>query len=328
MVWFQCEDCGENLKKPKLPSHFRMCSASRLSCIDCGETFGQQSVQSHTQCITEAEKYGPKGQGGKVSNGTSAKPNKDTKQKPDVDITVGLSERPPWFCSLCNTKATSRQTLLLHAEGKKHRGRARAHHAANQPPKQVEEVADMNGSTENTSNGKSADNKHVEEPKLQNLPEAETVDDESPTLNGNLPSTKKRKIHASENDGKKTASDTPDEAGAGEVIQVETAKAKETERSSKKSKHDLLKAEVEGSMNTKEDTKNKIKWKKLITSSLKSNPDGVLKMKKLRKLVLKSLKESGIQEDETQFSIMLEHKINSSSRFTIDDKYVRLVAKD
>ncbi|KAK3213464.1 hypothetical protein Dsin_018170 [Dipteronia sinensis] len=327
MVWFQCEDCGENLKKPKLPSHFRMCSASRLSCIDCGETFGQQSVQSHTQCITEAEKYGPKGQG-KVSNGTSAKSNKDAKQKPDVDITVGLSECPPWFCSLCNTKATSRQTLLLHAEGKKHRGRARAHHAANQPPKQVEEVADMNGSTENTSNGKSADNKHVEEPKLQNLPEVETVHDESQTLNGNLPSTKKRKNHASENDGKKTASDTPDEAGAGEVIQVETAKAKETERSSKKSKHDLLKAEVEGSMNTKEDTKNKIKWKKLITSSLKSNPGGVLKMKKLRKLVLKSLTESGMQEDETQFSIMLEHKIKSSSRFTIDDKYVRLVAKD
>ena len=27
MVWFQCEDCGENLKKPKLASHFRCCSA-------------------------------------------------------------------------------------------------------------------------------------------------------------------------------------------------------------------------------------------------------------------------------------------------------------
>lgn len=26
----------------------------QLSCIDCGEMFGQESVQSHTQCITEA----------------------------------------------------------------------------------------------------------------------------------------------------------------------------------------------------------------------------------------------------------------------------------
>lgn len=30
MVWFQCEDCGDNLKKPKLPNHFRMCSASKV----------------------------------------------------------------------------------------------------------------------------------------------------------------------------------------------------------------------------------------------------------------------------------------------------------
>jgi cell growth-regulating nucleolar protein len=29
-VWFQCEDCGEDLKKPKLPNHFRTCSASKV----------------------------------------------------------------------------------------------------------------------------------------------------------------------------------------------------------------------------------------------------------------------------------------------------------
>lgn len=43
------------------------------------------------------EKYGPKGQG-KASNGTPTKPSSDSKQKPDVDINVGLSDRPPWFC--------------------------------------------------------------------------------------------------------------------------------------------------------------------------------------------------------------------------------------
>jgi cell growth-regulating nucleolar protein len=89
MVWFQCEDCGENLKKPKLAGHFRSCSAYKvsgarpfhtrplsgslvvplltsdffvgcfvwrlqLSCIDCGEFFSQDTVQGHTQCISEA----------------------------------------------------------------------------------------------------------------------------------------------------------------------------------------------------------------------------------------------------------------------------------
>lgn len=43
------------------------------------------------------EKYGPKGQV-KALNGGGAKPNKDSKQQADFDITVGLSERPPWFC--------------------------------------------------------------------------------------------------------------------------------------------------------------------------------------------------------------------------------------
>ncbi|KAI3443597.1 hypothetical protein Pfo_000262 [Paulownia fortunei] len=58
MVWFQCEDCGDNLKKPKLPNHFRMCSASK--------------------------KYGAKGQG-KVLNGMNNKPKSDSKQKAEVD---------------------------------------------------------------------------------------------------------------------------------------------------------------------------------------------------------------------------------------------------
>ncbi|KAJ0029808.1 hypothetical protein Pint_13446 [Pistacia integerrima] len=389
MVWFQCEDCGENLKKPKLPNHFRICSASRLSCIDCGEIFGQQSVQSHTQCITEAfqmngsyiilvrlpgffrelyfimrvkfmisswkmtsayfsgkiyfqEKYGPKGQN-KVSNGTTPKSNKDSKQKPELDINVGLSEQPPWFCSLCNTKATSRQTLLLHADGKKHRAKARAHHAANQP-KQSEEAPDMKLSMENTAKGEVSNNKHVEEPKVQDFHKDETMHINTETVDENLPSSKKRKHHASENDGtrKKAGSEASGEAGNGEVIQAE-----EAERSLKKVKNNVLKEDKLAeciSANISEDCKTQIKWKKLIKSALKTlspnlhlpfvlafvkqHSDGVVKLKKLKKLVLKSLQESGVQGDKTQLSNMLEQKINSSSRFTVDGKYVRLVAKD
>ncbi|KAL6496497.1 hypothetical protein OROGR_029755 [Orobanche gracilis] len=36
--------------------------------------------------------------------------------------------------SLCNTKTTSKQTLLLHADGKKHRAKARAFHSSKQQP--------------------------------------------------------------------------------------------------------------------------------------------------------------------------------------------------
>lgn len=89
---------------------------------------------------------------------------------------------------------------------------------------------------------------------------------------------------------------------------------------------------------------------------MKQNPDGKMKMRKLKKLVIQAIKQSGITEDENQLSEKLEQKvsvlrpdssilvvckatskysfvafslqINSSSRFTMDSKYVRLVASD
>lgn len=322
MVWFQCEDCGENLKKPKLPNHFRVCSAFKLSCIDCGETFSQQSVQGHTQCISEAEKYGPKGQG-KVSNGTPAKPGKDAKQQPDFDITVGLTKRPPWFCSLCNIKASSEQTLLLHAEGKKHKAKARAFHASKQQPQQKQEsTSPATLPPEEASKSRGGDGEHIEEPK--DISTSNNAHDNSEVDKGNLQSSKKRKHDGSDkiDHKKKTMLDKLNEVGDGEVIQAENTEVK-------KSKHVVTAREnAEDASHPNEDAQKKIKWKKLIKSTLKSNPDGKMKMKKLKKLVMEALKQSGVTEDENQLGAKLERKINSSSRFAIDSKYVRLVASD
>ncbi|CAA7022254.1 unnamed protein product [Microthlaspi erraticum] len=278
MVWFQCEDCGENLKKPKLPSHFRMCRATKLSCIDCGEMFGKDSVQGHNQCITEAEKYGPKGQS-KPSNGTPAKPKDNSKQQPDFDIHVGLSNGYPWFCSLCNTKATSQQTLLAHAEGKKHRGKAKGFHAKQQEAEQS--TMEKKDASENASNG------DLEE-KKEDVPVSSSV-----VANGDshVENEKKRKLET---------------VG----VQAEESKGSEVKKAKK------------------QDNEKKINWKKLITSALKSNEDNTLKMKKLRKLVLESLVDSGITRDKSEVNAELELKVNSSSRFTVDGKYVKLVAKD
>lgn len=315
MVWFQCEDCGDNLKKPKLPNHFRSCSATKLSCIDCGQTFGQESVQGHTQCITEAEKYGPKGQGGAM-NVTTPKSNKDSKQQPDFDILVGLSERPPWFCSLCNTQATSKQTLLLHAEGKKHKGKARGFHAAKKQSNQTEEsVPDKEPTVDETPKFEVAENGHNGSEKQQDQLDAKSELGNLGVENGTSPSKKKRKRGVTEDDTtEKTRGDDPSR-GNGEVIQAIEAEIKP------------IKDDVRVSKSSKEDSKKKIKWKKLITSILKSNPDGVLKLSKLRKLTIKSIRESGVTEDETKVIEMLEQKINSSSKFAVEKKYVRLAAK-
>ncbi|XP_058106554.1 UBP1-associated proteins 1C-like [Magnolia sinica] len=327
MVWFQCEDCGENLKKPKLQGHFRICSAYKLSCIDCGETFNQQSVQGHTQCISEAEKYGPKGQG-KTSNATPAKPKNESKKNLDIDINVGLSSHPPWFCSLCNTNTTSKQTLLLHAEGKKHRAKARAFHASQQKSSQTEE---------STANEKDAVNVHsreysTEEQGIETIDEKKGSDPPKATAVSSLEAEKesllmkKRKFDTSGHGGNGDTEGRSD-LNNGEVIQAEREEAEPR----KKNKHtnSMLQNEDQTGIvgSPKEATHQKIKWKKLITSILKSSPDGAMKIRKLRKLVSKALQESGITQDEAQFQDMLMHKINSSSRFMLDNKLVQLAPK-
>ncbi|XP_073290461.1 uncharacterized protein [Primulina huaijiensis] len=323
MVWFQCEDCGDNLKKPKLPNHFRMCSASKLSCIDCGQVFGQQSIEGHTQCITESEKYGPKGQG-KAPNGTiNTKSKNDSKQKPEIDVNVGLSERPPWFCSLCNTKTTSKQTLLLHADGKKHRAKARGFHASKQQPIDAVGTTDL---TEKNEKNEVPESNGLGESIDQNSSKVTSLHDNLEVETYSLKSDKKRKLEASEVDGAelKNGGETSSD-GHGEVIQIQQTET-EIIKDLKKAKNCMTnEGVILDSTSETENLEKKIKWKKLVTSFLKSESEGVVKLKKLRKFVLKSLKESGFAEDKNQVFEMLEQKISSSSRFTFDGKYVGLV---
>ncbi|KAG6524692.1 UBP1-associated proteins 1C-like [Zingiber officinale] len=305
MVWFQCEDCGENLKKPKLPNHFRVCSAYKLSCIDCGKTFDQNSVQSHTQCISEAEKYGPKDQG-KASQNTPAKPEKP-KRNAEVDVNVGLSIRPPWFCSLCNTTTTSKQTLLLHADGKKHRAKAKAYHASrNQSSQTVVSASNKEVSGDKPFASSDGSNNMKNEDK----PEDESVSCKlvAEVKNGSL---EQRKIK-----------DDASEFTNGEVIQ-----AGETEKADKQPKKRKHPGDQEKQSKSKQDSTHKIKWKKFVISTLKPIPDQTMKIKKLQRIVIKMAQESGASEEEEQLQAKLMDKINSSSRFVVDNKKIKLVIK-
>lgn len=172
--------------------------------------------------------------------------------------------------SLCNTKATSQQTLLLHADGKKHRAKARALHAANQP-KQTGPAPNTNAPIENTTNAELLKNEHAEEQKVQDTPKPKGSHTNSEIENGKFLS-KKRKLDASGKDdtGKKTGGDATNEVGNG-VIQVEKAKSEELENKLKKAKRNALEDDKSKKSGCeKEDTKQKIKWKKLIKSALRS----------------------------------------------------------
>eukprot|EP00268_Persea_americana_P028302 TRINITY_DN2748_c2_g1_i1.p1 TRINITY_DN2748_c2_g1~~TRINITY_DN2748_c2_g1_i1.p1 ORF type:complete len:151 (-),score=33.72 TRINITY_DN2748_c2_g1_i1:628-1080(-) len=96
---------------------------------------------------------------------------------------------------------------------------------------------------------------------------------------------------------------------SGEVIQPARVEA---ECFPKKSKHTDVTLQIEDQImkidHAEEATNQKIKWKRLITSILELNPDRVVKISKLQKLVSKSLGDAGIILDEAQLRDRLKHK--------------------
>lgn len=94
----------------------------------CSVTFDSYSVHGHTSCVTEHEKYAL---GATKPGGVAAKTIGQARN-PTSNIDEGivgahfLSTRPPWHCSCCNVTATSKENLQTHAEGRKHKSKARA----------------------------------------------------------------------------------------------------------------------------------------------------------------------------------------------------------
>lgn len=172
------------------------------------------------------------------------------------------------YCSLCNTSATSKQTLLLHADGKKHRAKARAFHASKQPSKDTNEpISNGKDLADNLLKEDSVCNKS-EEPKEQDLSKPTEAE------YGSMPSEKKRKLVDLGDAGKSreiVGNDSTDFVD-GEVIQAKLAKTLNPEDVGKKSKHSHSpkKELTKASSDTGENKRKNIKWKKLITSVLKS----------------------------------------------------------
>ncbi|KAJ4731261.1 UBP1-associated proteins 1C [Rhynchospora pubera] len=286
MVWFQCEDCGEELKKPKLAGHFNRCSAYKLSCIDCGVTFDQESVKGHNQCISEAEKYGPKSDGKPVKTPQS-KPDK-TKPNADVDINVGLSTRPPWFFCATQQQLASKPCFRMQ-KGRSTVPRHELFMQKNEPTGVTQEASGVpvpptDGTTKSAETTKKSENHSNGDSK------------------GEEKSVKRKR------------EDQEIEGQNGHVVEAEKTEPEFEKKKKVKS--------------AKEDGDSEIKWKKIITSILKSNADGVMKIKKLKKEVVKLLRERGITKDKDQLHDDLISKISSSSRFLVEDKYVKLVAME
>lgn len=93
MVSFQCEGCGDTLKKPSLKKHGCGQRGAYFACIDCSQSFPAQN--DHTSCMSEAQKYEKS-----VYKGEKKKGGKGNKQNQQASGANGafLALRPsrPW----------------------------------------------------------------------------------------------------------------------------------------------------------------------------------------------------------------------------------------
>lgn len=176
--------------QPKVGTHVNQCSASSFTCIDCSRQFDQTTVHSHTQCVTEHEKYakGATKPGGFAEKGFYAK--SDTQSGEDVGMQAAdevtgaqfLSTFAPWKCSVCNVTCTSRETLLGHAQGAKHKRRSKAALGATieNGNEKIENAkrphkTEHNGHSQADKETKNADKQDIPEAKLDKRPVSKDV---------------------------------------------------------------------------------------------------------------------------------------------------------
>lgn len=101
MVSFSCEVCNDTIIKKKLDQHKQRCRDAYFTCIDCSTTFSGNDYRSHTQCISEAEKYekslykgkkkGPK-EAPKVEQKKPEPPKVEKSEKPKKKGLMDLSQ--------------------------------------------------------------------------------------------------------------------------------------------------------------------------------------------------------------------------------------------
>lgn len=66
MVYFTCNACGEQVKKPQVEKHYtQKCRACNvLTCIDCLKDFVGDEYKTHVTCMSEDQRYSKEGRAG------------------------------------------------------------------------------------------------------------------------------------------------------------------------------------------------------------------------------------------------------------------------
>lgn len=306
----------------------------QLSCIDCGVVFDQQSVQAHTSCVTEEEKYGPKGL---IKGGSGSTQKVQKEQKPntaDIDLSIGLASKPPWACSLCNVSTTSFETLEGHSQGKKHRSKVKAALGKLNPIVVAEQ---HNGSAGVIPvNGNLSESTPESKVKLEKDGVVESLGPTCEEGGGDKKIRKKRKAGTADTNGQENG------IAASESLEADVELPGKKKRKEKKgmmgsceddkvAKQELNKTMEEKSSEGKEEnvgikpTKT-VNWNKIFTKVLAKSPNGSMKTRSLMKevLVVEASKLSPNFPEKKMLEAELLNQLRKSSKFVVEGKVVRL----
>ncbi|DBA89675.1 TPA: hypothetical protein ACH3X2_004567 [Trebouxia sp. C0005] len=285
MVWFVCDDCGDSIKKPKVPQHLQQCSASRFTCLDCSRSFDRHTVKGHATCVTEVDKYakGATKPGGYAAQGyykdgsgatvVVAQPVASTSEPAD---TAYLATRPPWTCSVCKVNCTSQDTLLGHAGGVKHRRRARA-------------AAKDDKGSEAAQQSQAETTSEVPAAVVTAMKRTADSNNEEPMV-----TVKKQKKSR---------------------LQADTTQAANGARLSSGDSADIAAAPTMQRLES-------IKWKKMALQALKSSRDNCMRLSKLQKQLRVAANVSDVLSVDAD--TLIASRLQGSSQFVIQGKMVSL----
>eukprot|EP01025_Chloroclados_australasicus_P056865 TRINITY_DN7073_c0_g2_i1.p1 TRINITY_DN7073_c0_g2~~TRINITY_DN7073_c0_g2_i1.p1 ORF type:complete len:407 (-),score=55.27 TRINITY_DN7073_c0_g2_i1:161-1342(-) len=245
MVWFYCDGCGDSIKKPKLQNHIQRCRGSHsFTCIDCSRVFDRQTVQQHTSCVSEKDKYikGATKPGGYAQGGFFNK--SDQGEAEEVVGEEFLTKGPEFKCTLCNIWCNTWEQLVNHTTGTKHQKKtknARAKANADQNAKSNDEDGNANESDTKSKISEKEANENSNDAQIEN---------------GNMESSKD-KVNKKKKSSKKQSDIEKNENDCGE-----NSKAEDTENQKSKKRKKSKEVEENGVGSVDQSTDGKKRKKK------------------------------------------------------------------
>ncbi|KAI8492865.1 hypothetical protein Bbelb_294620 [Branchiostoma belcheri] len=309
MVFFNCNACGQTVKKNQVEKHYLTAcrSCDMLSCLDCGKDFWGDDYKTHTQCISEEDKYGGKGITGHRMTKGEAKQDAWLKQvqKSMNDANASPQVRNLW-------ERLSQYSNIPRKKSKfenfvKNSLRIHNNHLVTQVW-EVFSAAQQQQQKEQQDKQKSESEQKDKEVIKDQLTEEKNLDSDSKEDSGKI-SKRQRKEERRLKANKKEKKD----------------RSKENAKK-KKRKHQDLEEDM-GKEKIAEDS-TKFPWESVISTVLLKADDHELSVKKLRKKVLAEFHAQGGDgktRTEEKLLATFDKKINKNQRFKVTKDRVKLV---